>query len=169
MTLRRVELVAFAIIGFAFLVLQSFNRITPVGIETSFIDRNILDTPAVLWQWYGIGYGNYNQTFNLQAPHNIWILSWYDLGIFAVLFWTILGFAIWKFRVFHFLPLAFAGLTTPELFFDPEGIYAIALYHLSFLSLPNPKTPQSFRKPGISAKRSPEITKNRKVRNRRIM
>lgn len=81
-----------------------------------------------VWSWYGYGYHGYCAETGLQRPHNLWILSAWDLGIFAVPFWSALFYGAWKLRRNPMvLGLLAVGMITEEMFARPEGFYMIAI------------------------------------------
>lgn len=132
---RSKPILLYGMIGLAMLLLVSPDRISFEGVTNSLDDRALLNSPPVEWVWYGIGLSNYNQTFDLQAPHNIWILSWWELGVFSIPFWLLLAGLLVRFRLWHFIPIVASGLFTPELFFNVEGTYALALWQVSWQSI----------------------------------
>lgn len=129
---RRKDVLVIAAVAVVILFIYSTDRILPSGIENTLETRAELNHPnGITWYWHGAGYGNYNEVYKLEMPHNIWILSWYELGIFSIPFWTAVAFTIWHFRYFHLLPFALAGFFTPEFFSEAVGLYGLALYHIS--------------------------------------
>lgn len=79
------------------------------------------------WQLLGFGWHGYCLSTGIQRPHNIFVLSWWDLGVLAIPFWSLVGFGAWKLRDRPLLiPLLFTGMYTDELF-RPESAYLVAL------------------------------------------
>lgn len=151
-TFRKIELFFYAFVALVLIFTFSPHRILPSGILESLQTRSALNDPLTYnpqwptkptpeftsndyWRWHGVGYGNFTIVYRREIPHNIFVLSFYELGIFCIPFWSGMAFAIYRFRLWHFLPFAIAGLNTPELFAEPNGIVALACYHVSWLWL----------------------------------
>lgn len=81
-----------------------------------------------VWRWYGYGYHGYCLQTGLQRPHNILVLSWWDIGVFAVPFWLLAGYGAYRTRRYGMLAaLVAVGMITEELFGRPEGFYMVAI------------------------------------------
>lgn len=102
------------------------------GSISESLQSHIFYTPAP-FQWWGYGYSHFNESTGFGMPHNIGVLIWYEFGIFSVPVWLVLFWTFIKMKLWHLLPLLAAGIFTPELYERPQGVAAIALFHLSML------------------------------------
>ena len=122
------------------------NRILPAGIQQSVEWRESLNegqaTPQDIadelrlacgepreraWSVLGYGYHGYCASTGLQRPHNLWVLSWYELGVLAVPLWALVFYGAWKIRSPQLLALLAIGMVTDESYARPEGFYTLAL------------------------------------------
>lgn len=79
------------------------------------------------WSWHGYGYHGYCLSTGQQRPHNLWVTSWWELGVFSIPFWALVAYGAWKLRG-PMTPALFAvGMITEELFSRPEGFYMVAV------------------------------------------
>lgn len=86
-----------------------------------------LPVNPVEWRWYGYGFGNYYFHTGQIQPHNIFVRTWYELGLLSIpLFYALLWlWAEWG-RDWRFLILAVtAGMLTDELIGSVEGLYMV--------------------------------------------
>lgn len=115
--------------------LDNSSRFTIQGIEQSDSLRDEISTSPTDVPWYGYGFHSYVLETESQRPHNIFILSWYELGIFSIPFWILLLFALPippKFP-FRFVAIVIpVGLMTDEFFSRPEGLFV--LFNLGLLT-----------------------------------
>lgn len=122
------------------------ERILPAGIATGFHQRQAnsagvpLDDEEVVaqlladcgpprlreWRWHGYGYHGYCLSTGQQRPHNFFVLTWWDLGLFAVPFWGLVAYGGWKTRRPEWLALFAVAMITDEIYGRPEGAYMIA-------------------------------------------
>lgn len=137
-----------AVIFMTVMLWKTPDRISPVGIVHSYTDRELLAEGTVsetsvsaqelrdacgeprvrAWKVVGYGWHGYCASTGLQRPHNLWILSWWDLGVLAVPFWTLAAVGAWKSRQYGMIAaLVAVGMITEELFARPEGFYMIAV------------------------------------------
>lgn len=124
------------------------DRIQPAGIAEATTNREALVDGVVpatsvsatelesacgearprAWKVVGYGWHGYCASTGLQRPHNLWILSFWDLGILSVPFWTLVAIGAWKSRQYSMIAaLVAVGMITEELFARPEGFYMIAV------------------------------------------
>ena len=78
------------------------------------------------WQLLGYGYHGYCASTGLQRPHNVFVLSWWELGILAVPFWWFVVFGLASIRsrlVVALFPLIWFA---EDLYSRPEGLWMIA-------------------------------------------
>lgn len=102
-------------------------RFTPEGLEQAQELRSEILTPDKIHPpWYGYGYHSYVLETGLQRPHNIYVLSWYELGVLSIPLWLLVLIAIWRYLpVRSSAVLLIIGLNTDELFARPEGLFVI--------------------------------------------
>lgn len=80
-----------------------------------------------VWSWHGYGYHGYYLSTGLQRPHNLWVLSWWDLGVLAVPFWGLVFYGCWRLRNPMVPALLAMGMITEEMISRPEGFYMVAI------------------------------------------
>lgn len=90
------------------------------------------------WRWYGYGWGQYYLATGQIQPHNIFVRTWYELGLFTipvgyclVILWLSRTPAGGRFRDhdWRFLLVACAtGMLTDELLGSVEGVYMVLGY-----------------------------------------
>ena len=111
----------------ALFVPESVQRFTIEAVQHADSLRDTISVSPVEAPWYGFGYHSYNFETGAQRPHNIFILSWYELGLLSIPFWTFVLFSIklaaipWRI-IAIFIPV---GLLTDEFFARPEGLFVI--------------------------------------------
>lgn len=96
------------------------------------------------WEWYGYGYGAYTEATGRIQPHNVFVRSWWELGIFSIPFWGYLSHLWWQLPGKHnfYIPLVIltAGMLTDEFYGSMEGSWMLlALWH-GTKGLPHPFT-----------------------------
>lgn len=92
----------------------------------------------VEWRWYGYGWGQYYLTTGQIQPHNIFVRTWYELGLFTipagyclVMLWLSRTQAGGRFRDHDWRLLLVAcatGMLTDELLGSVEGVYMVLGY-----------------------------------------
>ena len=77
----------------------------------------------------GYGFGNYSFHTGKIQPHNIFVRTWYELGILSIPLFGFLLSLWWKSRDWRFLAVAVAtGMLTDELLGSVAGVYMILGY-----------------------------------------
>jgi hypothetical protein len=85
----------------------------------------------------GYGYAGYTASTGRLQPHTPYILTIYELGVFAGAFWGLL-IMIWReSRNWYLLGLAPISLLVDD-FYRIEGIYMVTMLHLFTRGLPSP-------------------------------
>ncbi len=85
---------------------------------------------ALEYKLLGYGFQSFCMSTGNVRPHNIYILSVYELGVLAIPFWFGIFLLARKFPIKVVAPLFILGLLTEELFGRPEGVYLIAIWLL---------------------------------------
>ena len=136
----------FLVIGIFTILTLDPDRLTIPGIEQSAnmrvatvtgdeleplpTDVKYVEPVDVNWRWYGYGFGQfYFQTGHIQ-PHNIFLRTWYEMGVFSVAVFGLLGWIWWSGgRDWRLLIVAVAtGMFTDELIGSVAGVYMILGY-----------------------------------------
>lgn len=128
-------------------------------------EANPTDNPVtpkeVKWRWYGYGWGQYYLATGQVQPHNIFVRSWYELGLFTipvgyclVYMWVSMrpGRGIrgqdWRFM----LVACATGMLTDELLGSVEGVYMVLGYAIIHSNAKRPgsqgSTPIADKRPG---------------------
>jgi hypothetical protein len=99
---------------------DDFSEITPVNPSE----------PRV-WSVFGYGLGNYTLETGRGIPHNMFVLSFWELGIFSVVFWIGVGWLWWCYSRSLTLLVVFVtvGSLTPEFLSRIEGLFMILGLH----------------------------------------
>lgn len=101
-------------------------------IEDSRISE-LLDVPTVERKWsiYGYGWTQYVPKTGKVAPHNMFVLSYWEMGILAVPFWLILFAMWWRYSgdIRLLLAVVIIGMFTVDLYSRIEGIYVVIGLH----------------------------------------
>lgn len=79
---------------------------------------------------FGYGYGGYVTATGKIQPHNIYILSVWELGILAIPFWMLIVFLAWKSRNPYMIVPAILALNVDEWFTLSEGIFYLGAWHI---------------------------------------
>lgn len=118
-------------IGIVALVTLTPTRLNPVP---EIHNRVRLNSPDIsdAWKWQGLGFGKYNAVFELPTPHNVWVASFWELGVFSVLFWIGTLVVIVKHKLWAILPVLATGFTTEDVWSWDSGHYALAIGFLSW-------------------------------------
>lgn len=116
-------LVLVCIIAVSFMMFNSYSHHRLVNISTDFFDRE--SRPSVHWIWHGIGYLN-DKT---HISQNIFIQSWYELGVFSIPFWSVILWSIWHFRLYFVLLFLAPAIVTPELWAWPESWAGLIIFY----------------------------------------
>ena len=85
---------------------------------------------------FGYGYGGYVHKTNRIQPHNIYILSVWELGIFSVPFWILILALAWRSRNPYIAILFILALVVDEWYTLTEGVFYLVAFHLSTRNLP---------------------------------
>lgn len=150
---RRYYIGVAAVTGAMFLVYGSVvtpGRITTAGIDAAIIDRietvtghptEVLDARykdkicgdvrPIQHLTYGYGFYGFCESTGQPRPHNIYVLSFYELGILFLPFWALVMYAARRLSYIQILPLLALGLVNDDLFGRPEGVYLIAAWLIS--------------------------------------
>lgn len=100
------------------------------GNSTETLPGNDLEVRPVEWRWQGYGWGNYYfQTGRIQ-PHNVFVKSWYEMGVLVVPFWGALVWLWWRGGKDWWLValMLTVGMLTDELVGSVEGVYMLLGY-----------------------------------------
>lgn len=92
-----------------------------------------IDVPTVPreWTWSGYGWNKYTPSTGKVAPHNMFVLAWWEFGVLSILFWIAL-LRLWKVASGDWrllLVVILAGLFTVDLYSRIEGIYVVIGLH----------------------------------------
>ena len=79
---------------------------------------------------FGYGHHGYALSTGLFQPHNIYVLSVWESGALAIIFWILVVALWWRVRNPYMLILLPLGLLVDEWWTDVEGVYAVTLMHL---------------------------------------
>lgn len=117
------------------------------GTTSEHAPSTVTNPPPVkgrVWSWRGYGYGNYVNATGLIQPHNVFVRSWWELGIFALPFWGYLIHLWWQLPGTrnYYLPLAIlsAGMFTDEFYGSMEGTWILLALWYGTKALPHPFT-----------------------------
>lgn len=86
------------------------------------------------FEWFGYGYGSYSDYTGLSKPHNTFLLILYELGIFALPLFVVIGITIQKMQQ---KPLWLLGTTLVYMWFVddffglPIGLYLLSIQWFS--------------------------------------
>jgi len=83
------------------------------------------------WSWSGYGWNKYTPSTGKVAPHNMFVLAWFEFGIISILFWAAL-LKLWKVASSDWrllLTVVVIGLFTVDLYSRIEGIYVVLGLH----------------------------------------
>lgn len=100
-------------------------------LKYQYLDDRCGERRPVELKWYGYGFGGYCQNTGTPTPHNVYILSLYELGVLVVPFWICLFMLVRKVAWRVWLPLAVMAGFTDDLYSIPEGIYVVAIWLVS--------------------------------------
>lgn len=91
-------------------------------------------------QWFGYGYGGYYLSTGQIQPHNVFVLSVWELGILSIPFWSIVLALWWRTgRNWYVLTVAVVvGMFTDEYYGSMEGLYMLLAMGVTFRSVSNP-------------------------------
>ncbi len=116
-------------------------RFEAITGESSELAPPVLNIPSEktspVWRWYGYGFGQYSFHTGQIQPHNIFVRTWYEMGLFSipiayclVYMWTLRARnGSWRSHDWRMLVVAVAtGMLTDELLGSVEGIYMILGY-----------------------------------------
>lgn len=90
-----------------------------------------------VWRWYGYGFGQYSFHTGQIQPHNIFVRTWYEMGLFSIpvgycliYMWSLRAKnSSWRSHDWRMLTVAVAtGMLTDELIGSVEGVYMILGY-----------------------------------------
>ena len=118
--------------------LSSGSVIQAVELRTDAIvgvSRQVLEIPTQTIQarelkLFGYGYGGYVPATGKIQPHNVYILSIWELGILAIPFWMLIGFLLWKSKNPYMIVPAILALNVDEVYTLSEGIFYLGAWHL---------------------------------------
>lgn len=87
---------------------------------------------------FGYGKNSYFFSTGQSQPHNIYVLSVWELGILAIPFWGLIVWLWWKSRNWYLLVIAPMSLLVDEWYTDVSGPFVLLVYHFSTRGLPAP-------------------------------
>lgn len=77
------------------------------------------------WRWYGYGYRSYVLETAAITPHNLWVLTWYELGIFSVPFWISLAWSARRLTGWIAATAILYFSVVDLWFWFPSGVYGL--------------------------------------------
>lgn len=85
---------------------------------------------------FGYGYGGYVPSTGRIQPHNVYILSVWEMGFLAIPFWIILAVLLWRSRNPYMAIPALLALNVDEWYTLTEGIFFLIVFHQITRNLP---------------------------------
>ncbi len=121
---------------------------TITGLSESDVTEKYSENPKLCGEFreieykqFGYGFHGFCESTGQPRPHNIYVLSFYELGVLFLPFWAAIFYAARRLSLVQILPLLILGLVTDELFGRPEGVYLIASWVISIQLLRTRKSP----------------------------
>lgn len=108
------------------------NRIAAIdGTNTELATRPVdpIEPKGRSWQWYGYGYGGYVEATGVIQPHNVYLLSYWELGVLAVPFWILLLILAIRSRNLFLAVPALMALVVDEWYTLTEGVFYLLVWH----------------------------------------
>lgn len=116
-------------------------RVTAIqGTSIEVAPPVVTTTPVeyVKWRWYGYGWGQYALVTGRIQPHNIFVRTWYEMGVLTIPIGYCLMYlwlsrarygSSWRNHDWRLLLVACAtGMLTDELLGSVEGVYMMLTY-----------------------------------------
>lgn len=119
-------------------------------LATQYNDGRCGEVRAIEHTTYGYGFYGFCASTGQPRPHNIYALSFYELGVLFLPFWALIIYAARRLNYVQVLPLLALGMVSDNLFGRPEGVYLVAAWIIS-TGLMKSRTPESHRqKTGVN-------------------
>lgn len=112
-------------------------------LETRYSTKICGEFRPIEYSNWGYGFGGFCESTGQPRPHNIYVLSFYELGALFLPFWFLVMYAARRLEWWRLVPLLALGLVTDELFGRPEGVYLIAAWIISTHLLQTRRTPHA--------------------------
>lgn len=111
-------------------------------LQTVYTDGKCGEIREIRHTTYGYGMYGFCASTGQPRPHNIYALSFYELGVLFLPFWAMIIYAARRLSYVQVLPLLALGMVSDNLFGRPEGVYLIAAWIISTKLMENKNAKQ---------------------------